>query len=176
MPCRRFRAPTSIDLRDAAQQPGPRTRSRGRARPRRAAPDPRPGDALPWWARLPREEEATLGSNNWAVSGARSTTGSAIVANDMHLRLSVPNIWFRAAYEYPDERRPGTTRRLVGVTLPGGPQMAAGSNGDIAWGFTNSVGDWSDVVIVEPVPGDPTKYQTPDGPRAFDVHPEIDRA
>lgn len=128
--------------------------------------------SLPWWARLPRDEEATLGSNNWAVSGARSKTGSAIVANDMHLRLSVPNIWFRAAYEYPDERRPGATRRLVGVTLPGGPQMAVGSNGDIAWGFTNSVGDWSDIVLVDPVPGDPTKYQTPDGPRAFDVHPE----
>jgi penicillin amidase len=127
---------------------------------------------LPWWARLPRSEEATLGSNNWAVSGARSTTGSAIVANDMHLRLSVPNIWFRAAYEYPDERRPGATRRLVGVTLPGGPQLAVGSNGDIAWGFTNSLGDWSDVVLVDPVPGDPAKYQTPDGPRAFDVHAE----
>ena len=135
-------------------------------------PDPRPGEALPWWARLPHGEEATLGSNNWAVSGARSRSGSAIVANDMHLRLSVPNIWFRAAFEYPDDRVPGQTRRLVGVTLPGGPQMAVGSNGDIAWGFTNSVGDWSDVVIVEPVPGDPTKYQTPDGPRAFDVHGE----
>ena len=53
--------------------------------------------------------------------------------------------------------------------------MAAGSNGDIAWGFTNSVGDWSDLVIVDPVPGDPTRYQTPDGPRAFDLHQEIDR-
>ena len=135
-------------------------------------PDPRPGEALPWWARLPRDEEATLGSNNWAVSGTRSRTGSAIVANDMHLRLSVPNIWYRAAFEYPRRRLPGQTRRLVGVTLPGGPQMAVGSNGDIAWGFTNSVGDWSDVVMIDRVPGDPAKYQTPDGPRAFDVHAE----
>ena len=124
---------------------------------------------LPWWARLPRDEEATLGSNNWAVSGARSKTGSAIVANDMHLRLAVPNIWYRATYVLPDERRPGQTRTLSGVTLPGGPQMAVGTNGDIAWGFTNSAGDWSDLVVIEPVPGDPTKYQTPDGPRAFDV-------
>lgn len=134
--------------------------------------EPRPGESLPWWARLPRGEEATLGSNNWAVSGARSKTGSALVANDMHLRLSVPNIWFRAAYEIPDDRRPGRTRRLVGVTLPGGPQLAVGSNGDIAWGFTNSVGDWSDIVLVDRVPGDPTRYQTPDGPRAFDIHTE----
>lgn len=128
--------------------------------------------SLPWWVRLPREEEATLGSNNWAVSGARSTTGSAIVANDMHLRLAVPNIWYRATYVLPDDRRPGQTRTLSGVTLPGGPQMAVGTNGDIAWGFTNSAGDWSDLVIVEPVPGDPTKYQTPDGPRAFDITTE----
>ena len=127
---------------------------------------------LPWWARLPREEEATLGSNNWAVSGARSTTGSAIVANDMHLRLAVPNIWYRATFVIPDDARPGATRQLSGVTLPGGPQMAVGSNGDIAWGFTNSAGDWSDIVVIDPVPGDPTRYQTPGGPRAFDVHPE----
>ncbi len=136
------------------------------------APDataPDPSASLPWWVRLPREEEATLGSNNWAVSGARSKTGSAIVANDMHLRLAVPNIWYRATYVLPDERRPGQTRTLSGVTLPGGPQMAVGTNGDIAWGFTNSAGDWSDLVIIEPVPGDPTKYQTPDGPRAFDL-------
>ena len=129
-------------------------------------------DARAYWARLPREEEATLGSNNWAVSGARSTTGSAIVANDMHLRLAAPNIWYRATYVIPDDARPGATRQLSGVTLPGGPQMAVGTNGDIAWGFTNSVGDWSDLVLIDPVPGDATKYQTPDGPRAFDVHDE----
>ena len=127
---------------------------------------------LPYWARLPHEEEATLGSNNWAVSGARSKTGSAIVANDMHLRLAAPNIWYRATYVLPDDTRTGATRRLSGVTLPGGPQMAVGANGDIAWGFTNSLGDWSDLVLIDPVPGDATKYQTPDGPRAFDVHDE----
>ncbi len=127
---------------------------------------------LPFWARLPREEEATLGSNNWAVSAARSKTGSAIVANDMHLRLAVPNIWYRATFVVPDDTRPGTSRQLSGVTLPGGPQMAVGSNGDIVWGFTNSAGDWSDLVLIEPVPGDATRYQTPDGPRAFDVYTE----
>ncbi len=165
--------PDVVDVR-TGRGLGPRHEESAPGKTSRFEPraDPRPGDSPPWWARLPREEEATLGSNNWAVSGARSATGSAIVANDMHLRLSVPNIWFRAAYEYPDAQRPGTTRRLDGVTLPGGPQMAAGSNGDIAWGFTNSVGDWSDLVIVDPLPGDPTRYQTPDGPRAFDLHQE----
>lgn len=130
---------------------------------------PRASIDLPWWMPLGGDESAAIGSNNWAVSGAHSATGSAIVANDMHLRLGVPNIWFRATYELPDTERPGQTRVLSGVTLPGGPQMVVGSNGDIAWGFTNTGGDWSDAVIVEPVPGDPTRYQTPDGPRAFDV-------
>ncbi len=144
--------------------------ARATTAPATTAPDP--SASLPWWVRLPREEEATLGSNNWAVSGARSKTGSAIVANDMHLRLAVPNIWYRATFVLPDERRPGQTRTLSGVTLPGGPQMAVGTNGDIAWGFTNSAGDWSDLVIIEPVPGEPTKYRTPDGPRAFDIATE----
>ncbi|MEP7117631.1 MAG: penicillin acylase family protein [Acidobacteriota bacterium] len=128
--------------------------------------------SLPWWAQLPREDEAALGSNSWAVSGARSKTGSAMVANDMHLRLGAPNIWYRATFVIPDDRRPGATRTLSGVTLPGGPQMAVGSNGDIAWGFTNSVGDWSDVVLIDPVPGDATKYQSSDGPRGFERHDE----
>lgn len=134
--------------------------------------DAAPDRDLPWWAQLPRDEAATIGSNNWAVSAAHSTTGAAIVANDMHLRLAVPNIWYRATYVLPDDRAPGRTRTLSGVTLPGGQQLAVGSNGDIVWGFTNSAGDWSDLVIVEPVPGDSTRYQTPAGPRAFDSHRE----
>lgn len=152
--------------------PGPEVfdlRAMAPARAAARAPVAAGPDTLPWWIRLPREEEATLGSNNWAVSGARSKTGSAMVANDMHLRLAVPNIWYRATYVLPDDARPGATRTLSGVTLPGGPQLAVGTNGDIAWGFTNSAGDWSDVVIVEPAPGDPARYQTPDGPRAFET-------
>ena len=97
--CRRFPGPRSSRFAAAACTSALRPSVPGKTSSRR--PDPRPGDSLPWWARLPRDEEATLGSNNWAVSGARSRTGSAIVANDMHLRLAVPNIWFRAAFEYP---------------------------------------------------------------------------
>lgn len=168
-----WESPIAGDITPVPPIPGPDVFSlarlpKGATARLEAAPD----RDLPWWARLPREEEATIGSNNWAVSGAHSTTGAAIVANDMHLRLGVPNIWYRATFVVPDDRMPPRTRTLSGVTLPGGPQLAVGSNGDIAWGFTNSAGDWSDLVIVEPVPGDPTRYQTPDGPRTFDVHRE----
>jgi penicillin G amidase len=167
-----WEAPIDGPPLDVPPVPGPDVFDLRRVRPPKAArstPAPAPVPRLPWWVPLPPDEAATLGSNSWAVSGARSQTGSAIVANDMHLRLAVPNIWYRATFVLPDDRAPGRTRTISGVTLPGGPQMAVGTNGDIAWGFTNTGGDWSDVVIVDPVPGDPTRYQTPDGGRAFDA-------
>jgi penicillin amidase len=58
------------------------------------------------------------------------------------------------------------------VTLPGSPSIVVGSNGYVAWGFTNTGGDWSDLVRIEPDAHDPAKYLTPDGPRAFDVFEE----
>ena len=61
---------------------------------------------------------------------------------------------------------------MAGVTLPGLPGLVVGSNGDVAWGFTNTGGDWSDLVRLEPDPREPKKYLTPDGPKAFDVYQE----
>jgi penicillin amidase len=72
----------------------------------------------------------TVGSNNWAVSGTRSDTGAAIVADDMHLGISLPAIWYRAALQFPDGK--GGQRRMVGVTLPGAPLIVVGSNGNVA--------------------------------------------
>jgi penicillin amidase len=118
------------------------------------------------------DEGATIGSNNWAVAGTHTATGAALVANDMHLSIGVPIIWYRASFSYPDPQRPGATRRIGGVTLPGLPSIVVGSNGDVAWGFTNTGGDWSDLVRVEPDPHDRSRYLTPDGPRAFEVHSE----
>ncbi len=110
------------------------------------------------------ESETTRGSNNWAVAGRLTAHGGALLANDMHLALRVPNIWYRASLIYPDDR--GHERRIVGVTLPGTPAIVAGSNGHIAWGYTNSEGDWADLVVLEPEAGTET-YPTPDGPRPF---------
>lgn len=103
------------------------------------------------------------GSNNWAVSGAHTADGHALLANDMHLGLSVPNTWYRASIVVPDGA--GGERRATGVTLPGTPLVAAGSTGGVAWGFTDSYIDWHDVVLLETDPRDPEVYRTPGGPR-----------
>jgi penicillin amidase len=120
-------------------------------------------------------ESLSIGSNNWAVSGDHTVHGGAILANDMHLRLAVPNSWYRVSQVWPDEADPGELIRVTGVTLPGGPGIVVGSNGHVAWGFTNTEGDWSDLVILEIDPGDPGRYLTPDGYRPFERHEETIR-
>jgi penicillin amidase len=118
------------------------------------------------------EEAAIVGSNNWVVDGAHSASGRAMVANDMHLAIGVPNIWYRASMAFPDPAEPLATLRLTGVTLPGLPVTVVGSNGHVAWGFTNTGGDWSDLVRIEPDPRDPLRYLTPAGPVLFDLGEE----
>jgi penicillin G amidase len=126
-----------------------------------------------WPVRVSPEEAAGIGSNNWVVDGRHTSTGAALVANDMHLALNVPNIWYRAAMRMPDPNLPTATLQLVGVTLPGLPSLVVGSNGYVAWGFTNSGGDWSDLVIVEADAREPAKYVSPDGARRFEELDEI---
>jgi penicillin amidase len=120
--------------------------------------------------RLPVDEEAGspfLGSNNWAVSGELSKSGRAIVANDMHLGLRVPNVFYRLRMVVS-----GADKRDVnGVTLPGTPVVVAGSNGQVAWGFTNSYGDWSDAVLLKPG-SQADSYLTPNGEEKFARHVE----
>jgi penicillin amidase len=111
------------------------------------------------------DEAVAYGSNNWAVGGAHTTHGGAILANDMHLELSVPNTWYRASLVFPGAEG---ERRVTGVTLPGTPFVVAGSNGRVAWGFTNSQGDWADLVVLDPDPKDPEAYLTPEGSRRLD--------
>jgi len=104
-----------------------------------------------------------VGSNNFAVGGALTATHAAMVANDMHLGLRVPNIWFRARMQYPNPRHAGETIDLIGVTLPGLPSLVAGSNRHVAWAFTNSYGDWLDWVRVTLDPNDKKRYRDANG-------------
>jgi penicillin amidase len=102
------------------------------------------------------------GSNAFAVAGALAD-GAAIVANDMHLDLRVPNLWFRMRIVYPDPRQARSMVDVSGAGLPGAPAVVAGSNGRVAWGFTNSYADTTDWVRVLRDPTDPSRYRTPDG-------------
>lgn len=90
-------------------------------------------------------EAPVFGSNNWAVAGSRSRHGGAILADDMHLGLGVPSIWFRAQFELGEGPQ---ALRAAGVTLPGMPSLVVGSNGRVAWGFTNAYGQWFDWIRV----------------------------
>ena len=141
-------------------------------------------------------DEGALGSNNWVVAGRLSSTGTPLVANDMHLTVRVPNTWYRARLDWtestttnprtdprtsappqPPSRdarfgEPGP-RTLIGVTLPGVPALVVGSNTHIAWGFTNTYADWSDVVLLELDPSNPDRYRTPGGWREFERHQEV---
>jgi penicillin amidase len=135
------------------------------------APDaPIPARAPDWWGKGVQKEPATLaaadftdgvGSNNWAVAGRRSGTGGAIVSDDMHLSIKLPGTWYRLLLHVPG--RHGSTRRVVGVSIPGVPAVVAGSNGRVAWGFTNSYGDYIDLVEVASAKDRPGQLKLPGG-------------
>lgn len=143
--------------------PGPKQIDLRNAVPTTAALSPaRPADPFPFPA---REPGAVIGSNAYALAGTHTANGGALLANDMHLDLAVPNIWYRVSLEFPNHK-------LTGVTLPGTPLVTAGSNGHVAWGFTAAYADASDFVVVEPVPGSVSLYYTPGhtGFLAFEKH------
>jgi penicillin G amidase len=120
-------------------------------------------------SKWPLEERPLVGSNSWAVAGTHAAQGAALLANDMHLGLRLPHVWYRARLIVESQSE---ARDLVGVTLPGLPMLVAGSNGKVAWGYTNSYGDWTDLVIVESDPQDASRYLVPEGSEAFERRTE----
>jgi penicillin amidase len=115
-------------------------------------------------------EPRAIGSNNWAVAGSHTRSGAALVANDMHLGLGLPNTWYRVRLRVGDKT--AASRDLVALTLAGAPIMVAGSTGRIAWGFTNSYGDWSDLVRIERS-ADGKNYRTASGWKPFQRISEV---
>jgi penicillin G amidase len=87
-----------------------------------------------------------IGSNNFAVAAARGEGGRALVADDMHLGLRSPGTWFKARMKWKDA---AGSHDIAGLTLPGAPLLVVGSNGRVAWGFTNTTSDWADVVTLK---------------------------
>jgi len=116
-------------------------------------------------AQLVQQSDLMVGSNAWAVSGKKTWDGRAILANDMHLGISVPNIWYRIELNYGDTH-------AAGLTLPGTPLLIVGSNRHIAWGVTNLSGDFLDLVQLDINPDYPDQYRVGEQWQRFDEYPE----
>ncbi|MCJ0742488.1 penicillin acylase family protein [Pedobacter sp. CYS-01] len=83
---------------------------------------------------ITKQKEEGIGSNNWAVSGTKTASGFPILANDPHLDLSLPSIWYQIQLHAPGVN-------TYGVSLPGAPGIIIGFNNQIAWGVTNVAAD-----------------------------------
>ncbi|TAA21670.1 penicillin acylase family protein [Pseudoxanthomonas winnipegensis] len=103
----------------------------------------------------PADEALAPGSNNFAVAAAHTADGRAIVADDMHLALRAPNLWFRVRLRYADPRAPGGRVDVTGFSLPGLPAVIVGSNTHVAWGFTNAYADTADLFRIAPCAATP---------------------
>lgn len=114
---------------------------------------------------LPHTPEG-IGSNNWVVAGSRSASGKPLLANDPHLGLTVPSVWYLAHLEAPG-------LRVIGGTLPGVPLVIVGRTERIAWGMTNTKPDTQDLYLERLDPARPGYYQAPDGPRPFVERREV---
>jgi penicillin amidase len=107
-----------------------------------------------------------VGSNNWVVHGSHTDTGKPLLANDPHLKLSAPALWYFARLVTPDSK-------VAGATLPGLPGVVLGQNEHVAWGFTNTGPDVQDLYLERIKSDDATQYQTPDGWAAFETFNEV---
>jgi penicillin amidase len=93
------------------------------------------------------------GSNNWAVNSSKSANGKPILANDMHLGLMAPGVWYQMHQVIDGELN------VTGVMLPGAPFIISGHNNAVAWGMTNVMNDDIDFYSEELNPADSTQYK-----------------
>ncbi|WP_036144353.1 penicillin acylase family protein [Luteibacter sp. 9135] len=118
---------------------------------------------------------ADIGSNAFAVAGTSASDPGALLANDMHLSLGVPNIWYRATLRYGQADANGkvVVRQVAGLTLPGTPALVTGQNEQVAWGFTNSYADVQDWVVVHTTDPQGSRYRSPQGIEAMVYRDEV---
>lgn len=105
-------------------------------------------------------------SNAWAATAERSATGSTLLANDPHLGLTAPSIWYLARLELE-------TGGIIGGTIPGVPAVMTGRSDLVGWGLTSAYVDDQDVFIEEVNPDNPEEYRTPDGWARFETRDSI---
>lgn len=89
-------------------------------------------------------------SNGWVVDGTKSVSGKPMLANDPHLRIQVPSVWYEVHLKAPGIN-------VIGATFPGTPYVLIGHNERVAWGFTDSMADRVDLFI-EKLSPDATRY------------------
>ncbi len=129
------------------------------AKPSHAESDS-PADQL--GALLPERHGA---SNEWVVSGARTVSGKPVLANDPHLEIGAPILWYLARIVTPEGA-------VKGATVPGLPAVLLGENDRIAWGFTNAYTSVEQLFVETIDPANPNQYLTPDGPKPFATRDE----
>lgn len=99
-------------------------------------------------------------SNAWAAGPSRSAAGSTLLANDPHLGLTAPAIWYLARLEL-------SSGGVIGGTIPGMPVILTGRSADLGWGLTSSYVDDQDVYVEQLNPENPNEYLTPNGFQPF---------
>lgn len=125
-------------------------------------------EAERWLAAAPESGVEGVGSNNWVLAGSRTTSGAPLLANDPHLKLTAPALWYLVRLEAPG-------LRVAGASMPGLPGVVLGQNAYLAWGFTNTGPDVQDLYLEQIDPADPSRYRTPDGWAEFETAQEVIR-
>ena len=128
--------------------------------------------AIDWVAQL--GEVDGKGSNNWVVAGTRTKSGKPLLANDPHLALGAPAIWYFARLSAPPApgNPGGRGLDVIGATLPGLPTVVLGRTAGVAWGFTNTGPDVQDLYLERINPDNPREYRTPQGWAPFELREE----
>lgn len=105
------------------------------------------------------------GSNNWVLAGSHTASGKPLLANDPHLGLSAPAIWYFARLQAPAgqgaDGKPTPALDVIGATLPGLPFVVLGRTARVAWGFTNTGPDVQDLYLEQINPANPQQYRVP---------------
>jgi len=126
------------------------------------------GEAFDWLAAAGLSRGEAFGSNSWVLSGARTASGKPILANDPHLGLRVPSVWYLVSIDAPG-------LRATGATLPGIPAIIVGRNDRIAWGLTSLEPDVQDLFVEEVDPKNPSRYRHRGEWKSFDERRETIR-
>ena len=137
----------------------------------------RADDAVTAWSHEWVRDLGTLdgkGSNNWVIPGRHTISGKPLLANDPHLALSAPAIWYFAHLQAP-AHGDHPALDVIGATLPGLPFVVLGRTTGVAWGFTNTGPDVQDLYLEQIDPHDGQRYRTPEGWARFTQRTEVIR-